>query len=81
VFILNLRAAKALYLIEGGRSLESRRPCSLIRRVYIFRPAQEIAQHHTYPTQSGIRVSQGLGGVRRTAQARKQERFMPYRTI
>jgi hypothetical protein len=31
-------------------------------------------QHHTYPTQSGIRVSQGLGGVRRTAQARKQER-------
>jgi RNA-directed DNA polymerase len=32
-------------------------------------------QHHTYPTQSGIRVSQGLGGVRRTAQARKQERF------
>ena len=32
-------------------------------------------QHHTYPTQSGIRVSQGLGGVRRTAQARKQEQF------
>src|SRR6202451_642714 len=26
-------------------------------------------------SQSGIRVSQGLGGVRRTAQARKQERF------
>jgi retron-type reverse transcriptase len=25
-------------------------------------------QHHTYPTQSGIRVSQGLGGLRRTAQ-------------
>ena len=28
-----------------------------------------------YPTQSGIRVSQGSGGVRRTAQANKQERF------
>jgi RNA-directed DNA polymerase len=33
------------------------------------------AQPHTHPTQSGTRVSQGLGGVRRTAQARKQERF------
>ena len=33
------------------------------------------AQPHTHPTQSGARVSQGLGGVRRTAQARKQERF------
>ena len=27
------------------------------------------------PTQSGATVSQGLGGVRRTARARKQERF------
>jgi hypothetical protein len=33
------------------------------------------AQLNTYPTQSGEYVSQGLGGVRRTAQARKQERF------
>ncbi len=33
------------------------------------------AQLNTEPTQSGAPVSQGLGGVRRTAQARKQERF------
>src|ERR1700726_662517 len=33
------------------------------------------AQPHTHPTQSGTRVSQGLGGVRQTARARKQERF------
>jgi RNA-directed DNA polymerase len=33
------------------------------------------AQLSTEPTQSGVPVSQGLGGVRRTAQARKQERF------
>jgi hypothetical protein len=33
------------------------------------------AQLNTGPTQSGAPVSQGLGGVRRTAQARKQERF------
>src|SRR6202453_4508138 len=33
------------------------------------------AQPHTHPTQSGARVSQGLGGVRQTAQVRKQERF------
>jgi RNA-directed DNA polymerase len=33
------------------------------------------AQLHTDPTQSGPPVSQGLGGVRRTAQGRKQERF------
>ena len=39
------------------------------------RTKENDVQHHTYPTQSGIRVSQGLGGVRRTAQARKQERF------
>ena len=30
------------------------------------------AQPHTHPTQSGARVSQGLGGVRQTARARKQ---------
>src|SRR5208283_1402537 len=29
----------------------------------------------TRPTQSGERVSQGLGGVRRVARERKQERF------
>jgi ribonucleotide reductase alpha subunit len=29
----------------------------------------------TSPTQSGVRVSQGLGGVRQAARARKQERF------
>ena len=39
------------------------------------RTKENDVQHHTYPTQSGIRVSQGLGGVRRTAQGRKQERF------
>ena len=39
------------------------------------RTKENDVQHHTQPTQSGIRVSQGLGGVRRTAQARKQERF------
>jgi group II intron reverse transcriptase/maturase len=33
------------------------------------------AQLSTDPTQSGQPVSQGLGGVRHTAQARKQERF------
>ncbi len=33
------------------------------------------AQPHTHPTQGGARVSQGLGGVRQTARARKQERF------
>src|ERR1700678_482647 len=33
------------------------------------------AQPHTRPTQSGARVSQGLGGVRQAARARKQERF------
>ena len=33
------------------------------------------AQSHTPPTQSGTRVSQGLGGVRQTARDRKQERF------
>jgi RNA-directed DNA polymerase len=39
------------------------------------RTKENDVHHHTYPTQSGIRVSQGLGGVRRRAQARKQERF------
>ena len=39
------------------------------------RTKENDVQHDTYPTQSGIRVSQGLGGVRRTAQARKQEQF------
>jgi RNA-directed DNA polymerase len=33
------------------------------------------AQPHTHSTQSETRVSQGLGGVRQTARARKQERF------
>src|SRR5271155_661485 len=33
------------------------------------------AQPHTHPTQGGVRVSQGLGGVRQKARASKQERF------
>ena len=33
------------------------------------------AQPHTQPTQSGARVSQGLGGVRQKARGNKQERF------
>ena len=33
------------------------------------------AESSTSPTQSGERVSQGLGGVRRVARERKQERF------
>src|SRR4030088_199659 len=36
---------------------------------------ENAAQPNTDPTQRGAPVSQGLGGVRRTAQARKQERF------
>jgi group II intron reverse transcriptase/maturase len=36
---------------------------------------ENIAQSNTSPTQSGIRVSQGLRGVRQAAQVRKQERF------
>jgi RNA-directed DNA polymerase len=39
------------------------------------RTKENDVHHHTYPTQSGVHESQGLGGVRRTAQARKQERF------
>src|SRR5271163_3883951 len=33
------------------------------------------AQPHTHPTQGGVRVSQGLGGVRQKARSSKQERF------
>jgi hypothetical protein len=36
---------------------------------------ENIAQSNTSPTESGIRVSQGLRGVRQAAQVRKQERF------
>src|SRR3982751_2266377 len=36
---------------------------------------ENIAHSNTSPTQSGIRVSQGLRGVRQAAQVRKQERF------
>jgi RNA-directed DNA polymerase len=36
---------------------------------------ENVAQPHTHPTQSGARVSQGLGGVRQAARDRKQERF------
>ncbi len=36
---------------------------------------ENIVQSHMRPTQSGKRVSQGLGGVRRAAKERKQERF------
>jgi len=36
---------------------------------------ENAAQPDTSPTQSGERVSQGLGGVRRAARERKQERF------
>ncbi len=39
------------------------------------RTKENDAQPSTEPTQSGVSVSQGLGGARRTAQARKQERF------
>ncbi len=33
------------------------------------------AQPHTHPTQGGVRVSQGLGGVRQKARSSKQGRF------
>ena len=36
---------------------------------------ENIVQSHMRPTQSGKRVSQGLGGVRQAARERKQERF------
>ena len=39
------------------------------------RPKENDAQSSTSPTQSGKQVSQGLSGVRRVAQVRKQERF------
>src|SRR6202044_1718293 len=39
------------------------------------RAKENIAQSNTSPTQSGERVSRGLGGVREVAKARKQERF------
>jgi RNA-directed DNA polymerase len=38
-------------------------------------PKENDAQSSISPTQSGERVSQGLSGVRRTAQERKKERF------
>jgi hypothetical protein len=39
------------------------------------RAKENIVQSHTHPTQSGERVSQGLGGVRQTARERREERF------
>src|SRR5215475_14611604 len=36
---------------------------------------ENIVQSHMHPTQSGKRMSQGLGGVRKVAKERKQERF------
>jgi len=36
---------------------------------------ENIVQSHMHPTQSGKRMSQGLGGVRKAAKERKQERF------
>ncbi len=39
------------------------------------RMEENIAQPHMHPTQSGVRMSQGLGGVRKAAKERKQERF------
>jgi group II intron reverse transcriptase/maturase len=38
-------------------------------------PKENDAQSSIQPTQSGVRVSQGLSGVRRVARERKQERF------
>src|SRR5216684_4284747 len=39
------------------------------------RAKENIAPSHTRPTQSGERVSQGLGGVRRAARERRRDRF------
>ena len=39
------------------------------------RTKENIVEVHTPPTQSGPRVSQGLDGVRRAAQERRQEKF------
>jgi RNA-directed DNA polymerase len=36
---------------------------------------ENIVQSHMHPTQNGKRMSQGLGGVRKVARERKQERF------
>jgi DMSO/TMAO reductase YedYZ molybdopterin-dependent catalytic subunit len=36
---------------------------------------ENIVQSHMHPTQSRKRMSQGLGGVRKAARERKQERF------
>ena len=38
-------------------------------------PKENDVQSNTQPTQCGARVSQGLGGVRRAARERRQERF------
>jgi RNA-directed DNA polymerase len=39
------------------------------------RAKENIVQSNTDPTQSGVRVSHGLGGVRKVAKERRQERF------
>ena len=39
------------------------------------RTKENAAEPNTSPTQSGERVSQGLGGVRQVARERKQEQF------
>jgi RNA-directed DNA polymerase len=39
------------------------------------RAKENIVQSNTRPTQSGVKVSQGLRGVRKVARERKQERF------
>jgi RNA-directed DNA polymerase len=39
------------------------------------RAKENIVQSNTHPTQSGVKVSQGLRGVRKVAKERKQERF------
>jgi RNA-directed DNA polymerase len=36
---------------------------------------ENVSPSSTHPTQSGVRVSQGLAGVRQAAQERKQEKF------
>jgi RNA-directed DNA polymerase len=36
---------------------------------------ENIVPSHMHPTQNGKRMSQGLGGVRKAAKERKQERF------
>jgi RNA-directed DNA polymerase len=39
------------------------------------RAKKNIVQSNTRPTQSGVKVSQGLRGVRKVARERKQERL------